>query len=63
MTKQTSIGKRLQSMKRGESFTVGSEKLRQDVLRAAQHLTEFDLIDFQIITRKNSDGKFIVAAI
>jgi len=50
-------------MKRGESFTVGSEKLRQDVLRAAQHLTEFNLIDFQIITRKNAGGKFIVAAI
>jgi hypothetical protein len=60
--KETNIAKRLQKMKRGESFTVGSEKLRQDVCRAASYLTEFKLIDFLIVTKKH-DGKFIVAAI
>lgn len=60
---QMEIAQRLKGMKRGGEFSVGTNKERIIALNVAKVLRNAGTIDFQIVTRKNENNGFTIAAI
>lgn len=54
---------KLKAMKPGQQFTVDSKRDRATLLNTAKTLRNAGVIEFQLVTRANDSGGFIIAAI
>lgn len=59
---RTEIAKRLRAMKEGHQFRVGTSKERVAVNQLAKDFFRAGYMDFQVFTKKQNDGTFLVVA-
>jgi hypothetical protein len=62
MSKDLSLAQKVRSLKVASSFTVATEKERQQVCRVAKSLKDAGVIEFDVVTKRDGDI-FKVAAI
>ena len=63
MSKEMQLAQMIRALKPGQNFQVKTESERQKVLRIGKSLKDAGVIAFDIITKKNEDSTFKVAAI
>lgn len=61
MSKKFNFAQRVRAMKKGDEWTVASEKDRQAVLRAAKVLYQSGIINLKITTFAHGSGFKVVA--
>lgn len=60
---QTEAAQRIRAMKSGKQFTATSNKDRILLLKVAKTLRAAGVIEFQIITKSDGNGGFLIVAV